>query len=215
MRGYSRQEVLDLIRRADFSVERVVSGTKRHYGRDHLGSFLLAMWEAATKPHGARIMFFTSVEKYAKHANDKSERAARYNLRDLEDTGVIVLKQEANTTDEQGVFMHTARHELNLDELNRRCRQPMARGAEPAPAPEAKPRPEKCEPHTLTSRAARQFMGEVKRLEAGNEHAIAAEQYRAPLPFPEAFLKVCAAWSLDPVRARRRLVYWGFVFPDP
>lgn len=110
----SRQDISEAIEAADFSRDVETVKGCRNYRRRHLIAALRGIWRAASNPYGTgEILCFASVEGYAIEAG-VSERALRYNLRELERIGVIQLVYAANT------IRRPATYRLNLFALRRR-----------------------------------------------------------------------------------------------
>jgi hypothetical protein len=118
----SREDISELIDGADFSRatdavvvrrEGRIKGS-RNYRRRHLVAALKGIWRAASNPFGkGELLCFASVEGYAIEAG-VSERALRYNLRELERIGVLQMVAAANT------IRRPATYRLNLSALKRR-----------------------------------------------------------------------------------------------
>jgi DNA-binding Lrp family transcriptional regulator len=119
----SRDEIGELLDTADFSrdTEAVIvrkgvrEKGRRNYRRRHLVAALKGIWRASTRPYssGGEILCFASVEGYAIEAG-VSERALRYNLRELEKIGVLQMVHPANS------IRRPATYRLNLTALRRR-----------------------------------------------------------------------------------------------
>lgn len=118
----SRSAVAELLDTADFSrdLEAIIvkrAGREkghRTYRRRHLVAALKGIWRASSSPYGTgEILCYASVEGYAIEAG-VSERALRYNLRELERIGVIELVYAANT------IRRPATYRLNLHKLRPR-----------------------------------------------------------------------------------------------
>lgn len=200
------EEVLALIEAADFSVEveatiRKRSGAERgirHYRRRHLNQTLRGMFEASLarsrdwkQKRGTRFRLFTSVKKYADHAQ-VCERTLRYNLRELDDfrggIGVLRRIEDANQT-VQGNFRHTAMHDLDLEVLRRLARrEPVpirpasteshppkatATSALPAPAAETHRATSRPAPKPLTPRESREVIARIAKALSGLTYSVA------------------------------------------
>ena len=144
----SRADIAELLDAADFSHEaeayiiRRAGREKgvRNYRRRHLVAALKGIWRAASSPYGTgEIQFYASVEGYAIEAG-VSERALRYNLRELERIGVIEMIYAANT------IRRPATYRLNVSALRRRRTYQDLKSSRPAPTP--------FRPHNAQSRAA-------------------------------------------------------------
>lgn len=129
----SRQDVQALLDSADFSKDL----GKRRYRNRHLRATLVGMWRAAGslgKPPGKEILFFASVEGYSIEAG-VCERQFRYNLRALEQIGILELVHPANSRIRPDYFRHTATHRLNLSKLRRRTTYQDFKNGRPAATP--------------------------------------------------------------------------------
>lgn len=119
----TRSDIAELLDAADFSREMDATiirragreKGRRTYRRRHLVAALKGIWRASTSPYSAsgEILCFASVEGYAIEAG-VSERALRYNLRELEKIGVLQMVYAANTV------RRPATYRLNLSVLRRR-----------------------------------------------------------------------------------------------
>jgi hypothetical protein len=119
----SRDDIAKLLDAADFSRDSEATiirrsgrekGT-RNYRRRHLVTALKGIWRASKEPYSStgEILCFAAVEGYAIEAG-VSERALRYNLRELEKIGVLQMVFAANT------IRRPATYRLNLSALRRR-----------------------------------------------------------------------------------------------
>ena len=119
----SRQDISEMLDGADLSraAEAVIIKREgrqkghRNYRRRHLVAALKGIWRAASSPYGnnGEILCYASIEGYAIEAG-VSERALRYNLRELERIGILQLVYAANT------IRRPATYRLNLSALRRR-----------------------------------------------------------------------------------------------
>lgn len=118
----SRQDISELLDGADFSreIEAAIirregrQQGRRNYRRRHLVAALKGIWRASSSPYGNNeLLCYASVEGYAIEAG-VSERALRYNLRELERLGIVQLVFAANTV------RRPATYRLNLAALRRR-----------------------------------------------------------------------------------------------
>jgi hypothetical protein len=189
---YSREEIARLLHLADFSREKSAKHphhSRRDYRRDHLRSTLIGMWRAAGEITGREILLFASVEGYSVEAG-KCVRQTRYNLRALEESGVIELAYPPNQRIRPGYFRHTATYRLRLDRLRQRQTYRQLRDnrpvAQPLPprnvhaAPETPPpatapisasdshRSTERQPRQLTPREGRQLVTEMVQRMRGN-----------------------------------------------
>jgi hypothetical protein len=119
----SRDDIAELLDAADFSRDSEATiirrsgrekGT-RNYRRRHLVAALKGIWRASKRPYSStgEILCFAAVEGYAIEAG-VSERALRYNLRELEKIGVLQMVFAANT------IRRPATYRLNISALRRR-----------------------------------------------------------------------------------------------
>jgi hypothetical protein len=97
--------------------------------RPHHVNMIAAMWRAAGRPQGKEILLFAAVEGYRIEARYKSRRAVQYNLRALEQIGVIELAKGANT------IRRPATYRLRTDALGKRQTYADVKNQRKAPQP--------------------------------------------------------------------------------